>query len=154
MDQLENQIQTWRKQMLAATGNAVDRLEAERYSLQGFLEFTQKHPGLYRIVQEAQFVDEAVFREYYERLAKGYSEGLSEAVRRGEIGPGDAEARNARALSRSARHGEMNATSTISPASTISRATSATRRRFSIRSAAVNPRSLLSPWRTLSPSSR
>ncbi|WP_029919827.1 TetR/AcrR family transcriptional regulator [Nevskia soli] len=82
-----------RKQMLLATGDAADRLEAERYSLQGFLEFTQKHPGLYRIVQEAQFVDEAVFREYYERLAKGYSEGLSEAVRRGEIGPGDAEAR-------------------------------------------------------------
>jgi AcrR family transcriptional regulator len=82
-----------RKQMTAVSGTAVDRLEAERNSLQGFLEFTQKHPGLYRIVQEAQFVDEVVFREYYERLAKSYSEGLSEAVRRGEIGPGDAEAR-------------------------------------------------------------
>jgi len=82
-----------RKQMTAAVAAAADRLEAERRSLQGFLEFTQKHPGLYRIVQEAQFVDEPVFREYYERLAQGYSEGLSEAVRRGEIGPGDAEAR-------------------------------------------------------------
>jgi AcrR family transcriptional regulator len=82
-----------RRQMTASAGNAADRLEAERESLQGFLEFTQKHPGLYRIVQEAQFVDEPVFREYYERLAKSYSEGLSEAVRRGEIGPGDAEAR-------------------------------------------------------------
>jgi len=82
-----------RKQMTAAAGAAAGRLEAERRSLQGFLEFTQKHPGLYRIVQEAQFVDEPVFREYYERLAQGYSEGLSEAVRRGEIGPGDAEAR-------------------------------------------------------------
>ena len=82
-----------RKQMLSPSGDAGERLGAERLSLQGFLEFTQKHPGLYRIVQEAQFVDEAVFREYYERLAKGYSEGLSEAVRRGEIAPGDAEAR-------------------------------------------------------------
>jgi AcrR family transcriptional regulator len=82
-----------RKQMLSASSEAGERLGAERLSLQGFLEFTQKHPGLYRIVQEAQFVDEAVFREYYERLAKGYSEGLSEAVRRGEIAPGDAEAR-------------------------------------------------------------
>jgi AcrR family transcriptional regulator len=81
-----------RKQMLVGL-NASDRLEAERQSLRGFLEFTQAHPGLYRIVQEAQFVDEAVFREFYERLAKGYSEGLSEAVRRGDIAPGDAEAR-------------------------------------------------------------
>ena len=80
-----------RKQMLGTA--AVDRLEAERLSLKGFLEFTQAHPGLYRIVQEAQFVDEAVFREFYERLAKGYSDNLSEAVRRGEIAPGDAEGR-------------------------------------------------------------
>ena len=49
--------------------------------------------NLIRIVQEAQFVDEAVFREFYERLAKGYSDNLSEAVRRGEIAPGDAEGR-------------------------------------------------------------
>jgi AcrR family transcriptional regulator len=82
-----------RKQMLGGAVAAADRLEAERESLRGFLEFTQQHPGLYRIVQEAQFVDESVFREFYERLAKGYSEGLSEAVRRGEIAPGDAEAR-------------------------------------------------------------
>ena len=47
----------------------------------------------------------------------------------------------------------MNDTSTISPASTNSRATSATRRMFSTRSASVKPRSRLRPWRTLSPSS-
>ena len=57
-------------------------------------------------------------------------------------------------MSRSARNGEMKAVSTISPASAISRATSPTRRMFSIRSASVKPRSRLSPWRTLSPSSR
>jgi AcrR family transcriptional regulator len=82
-----------RKQMSAATAGARGRLDAERRGLQGFLEFTQKHPGLYRIVQEAQFVDEPVFREYYERLAKSYSESLGEAARRGEIGPGHDEAR-------------------------------------------------------------
>ena len=57
------------------------------------------------------------------------------------------------AIRRSARKGEMNETSTISPASTIRRATSATRRMFSTRSASVKPRSRFSPWRTLSPSS-
>ena len=55
---------------------------------------------------------------------------------------------------RSARNGEMNDTSTIRPASTINRATSAMRRIFSTRSASVNPRSRFRPWRTLSPSSR
>ena len=57
-----------------------------------------------------------------------------------------------RAMRRSARNGEMNAVRTIRPASTMSFATSAMRRMFSTRSAAVKPRSLFSPWRTLSPS--
>jgi AcrR family transcriptional regulator len=82
-----------RKQMTGIATDNGGRIEAERQSLQAFLEFTQKHPGLYRIVQEAQFVDEAVFREYYERLAKSCSEGLQEAVQRGEIAPGDTDAR-------------------------------------------------------------
>ena len=47
----------------------------------------------------------------------------------------------------------MNDTSTIRPASTISLATSPTRRMFSTRSASVKPRSRFRPWRTLSPSS-
>src|SRR5215471_7660777 len=58
-----------------------------------------------------------------------------------------------RAISRSARNGEINDTIVIRPASTNSFATSATRRIFSTRSASVKPRSRLSPWRTLSPSS-
>ena len=52
---------------------------------------------------------------------------------------------SSRAIRRSARKGEMNDTSTISPASTISVATSATRRMFSTRSASVKPRSLVEP---------
>jgi len=52
---------------------------------------------------------------------------------------------SSRAMRRSERNGEMKDTSTISPASTMRRATSATRRMFSTRSWAVKPRSLLSP---------
>src|SRR5919108_1251921 len=48
----------------------------------------------------------------------------------------------------------MTGTSATTPASANSRATSPTRRMFSLRSAAENPRSALSPWRRLSPSSR
>ena len=79
------------------TGEAVakgqNRMDAERLGMQAFLEFTQKHPGLYRIVQESQFVDEPVFREYYEKLAAGYSKDLDRAAKAGDIRDGDGEAR-------------------------------------------------------------
>src|SRR6516162_10226864 len=54
---------------------------------------------------------------------------------------------SSRAISRSARKGEMKATIVIRPASTKSLATSPTRRIFSTRSASVKPRSRLSPCR-------
>jgi hypothetical protein len=79
--------------MAVAVDGSSDRLDAERRGLDAFFAFATAHPGLYRIVQEAQFVDEPVFREYYERLAKGYAEDLVAAAKRGEISSGDAEAR-------------------------------------------------------------
>ena len=82
-----------RKHMAQAVTASATRLEAERAGLEAFLEFTQRHPGLYRIVQESQFVDERAFRAYYERVAEGYSKGIAEATRRGELTPGDADAR-------------------------------------------------------------
>lgn len=82
-----------RKQMREAAGNTADRMEAERRGMEAFFAFAFEHPGLYRIVQESQFVDEGVFREYYERIAKGYSTDLEEAAKRGELRPGDSEVR-------------------------------------------------------------
>lgn len=79
-----------RKHMGIAVTNAKDRMHAERLGLEAFFQFAQAHPGLYRIVQESQFVDESVFREYYERLAQGYADDLREAATAGEVTPGDA----------------------------------------------------------------
>ncbi len=84
---------TLRRRMSAAATAASGHLEAERLGLRAFLRFTHEHPGLLRIVQESQFVDAAVFREYHERLAKNYSDSLRDAAVRGEITPGDAETR-------------------------------------------------------------
>jgi AcrR family transcriptional regulator len=70
-----------------------NRMDAERAGMESFLEFAEKHPGLYRIVQESQFVDEPAFRDYYERIAKGYALGLAAAAGNGEITAGDAEIR-------------------------------------------------------------
>ena len=58
-----------------------------------------------------------------------------------------------RTRSRSARKGEMNAVSAITPASTNNLAVSPTLRIFSARALSEKPRSPHSPWRTLSPSS-
>lgn len=82
-----------RKQMREAADSAPERLQAERRGFEAFFEFARAHPGLYRIVAESQFVDDHVFREYYERIARGYAADLDDAVGRGELAPGDSETR-------------------------------------------------------------
>ena len=82
-----------RAQSTSAIEKAGNRMDAERLGLEAFLQFASKHRGLYRIVQESQFVDAAVYREYYEKLAEGYTQALGQAARRGELAPGDAEVR-------------------------------------------------------------
>jgi AcrR family transcriptional regulator len=82
-----------RKHTAEAIGHGRTRMDAERVGLEAFIAFTQQHPGLYRIVQESQFVDETVFRDYYQRLAGGYSKGIADATAAGELTPGDAETR-------------------------------------------------------------
>jgi AcrR family transcriptional regulator len=82
-----------RKRMGEAVTTQRSRMAAERDGLRAFLRFAAEHRGLYRIVQESQFVDEAVYREYYERVAQGYARGLAAAAERGALSPGDAEVR-------------------------------------------------------------
>ncbi|SFR68445.1 transcriptional regulator, TetR family [Marinobacter daqiaonensis] len=66
-----------------------DRLEAEERGLRAFLQYLADHPSLYRVLQEAQFVDETIYREYYETFARGYADMLDAASRKGEIRPGN-----------------------------------------------------------------
>jgi AcrR family transcriptional regulator len=76
-----------------ATQNIQNRLEAEKAGLSAFLEFVRAHPDLYRIVQEALFVDPEAYREYYTAFEDGYRAGLSAAEAAGQISAGDAETR-------------------------------------------------------------
>jgi AcrR family transcriptional regulator len=75
------------------SGGGRNRMQNERRAVEGFLRFTLEHPGVYRIVQESQFVDEVAFRDYYVRLAQGYAGALKEAADRKELAPGSAEER-------------------------------------------------------------
>ncbi|SFP97913.1 TetR/AcrR family transcriptional regulator [Tranquillimonas alkanivorans] len=69
------------------------RLEAERAGLAAFLHFVAERPALYRIVEEARFVDPAAYRDYFTTFAKAYEARLKKAQADGEVRPGDAEVR-------------------------------------------------------------
>lgn len=77
-----------RHHLTEATETAVNRIEAERQGLRAFLDFVRRNPDLYKVVEESQFVDEKVYRQYYTDFAKSYRIALSAAEKRGEIAPG------------------------------------------------------------------
>jgi AcrR family transcriptional regulator len=74
-------------------GTAPDRLAAERAGIAAYLGFVREHRNLYRIVEEAQFVAPDVHREHYQGFVEAYCANLTAAHGRGEISPGDEEAR-------------------------------------------------------------
>ena len=67
--------QATRAHVAEAVRGAPDRLAAERIGLAAFIAFTRKHPELYRIIEEAQFVAEDVYREHYLTFVEGYRAG-------------------------------------------------------------------------------
>jgi len=77
----------------SATEGASDRLSAEKAGLRGFLTFVVAHPNLYRIIQEALFVNPDAYRAYFQTFADGYREALAEAEAAGEIRAGDPDVR-------------------------------------------------------------
>ncbi len=82
-----------RRHLTMAVGDSPSRIEAERRGLLAFLEFVRDNPDLYRVVEEAQFVDETIYRQYYDDFAESYRSALLAAEARGEIRPGQAEVR-------------------------------------------------------------
>lgn len=69
----------------AALSGLSDRRQVEREGFRTFFEFISKHPAAYRIIREAEFIDEQTGRWYYEQLAKGYVRGLRRGMDHGEI---------------------------------------------------------------------
>jgi AcrR family transcriptional regulator len=68
-----------------STAACTSRMDVEREGLRTFFEFVRQHPNLYKVVRQAEFVDEACYRRYYDRFAKGYVSGLSQAMTAGEV---------------------------------------------------------------------
>lgn len=81
-----------RHALAEATVGAGHRLEVERRGLEAFIAFALAHQNLYKVVMESQFVDDSIYREYYQTLADAYATNLASAQERGEIRAGDASA--------------------------------------------------------------
>ena len=70
----------------AAMEQAPDNQRArERACFRAFFDMLSRRPWIDRIVRESEFVDPGLFREYYERLARGYARGVRRAQLAGEV---------------------------------------------------------------------
>ncbi len=65
--------------------------EAERIGRQAFFEFVTEHKEIYRIIDEAEFVDPVDYKNHYSSNADHIRTRLEAAVARGEVRPCDAE---------------------------------------------------------------
>ncbi len=74
----------------AAMGAAIEQADdnqraRERACFRAFFDMVSGRPWIDRIVRESEFVDPGLFREYYERLARGYARGVRRAQLAGEV---------------------------------------------------------------------
>src|SRR4051812_40902101 len=65
--------------------DATDALDGEQRALESFLEFARLHRHVYRIIDEAEFVDPDAYREHYETTAARIATRLCTARKKGEI---------------------------------------------------------------------
>lgn len=61
--------------------------DRERAAFRAFFQMLSRRPWIDRIVRESEFVDPGLFREYYERLARGYARGVRHAQLAGDVDP-------------------------------------------------------------------
>jgi AcrR family transcriptional regulator len=74
-----------REQVGPVLGQASDALDGERRALEAFLEFVRDHRDIYRIIDEAEFVDPAAYREHYETTASRIAARLIAARGKGQL---------------------------------------------------------------------
>jgi len=66
--------------------NASDAIDGERRALEAFLRFASEHRDVYRIIDEAEFVEPQGFREHYETTASRIAARLVAARANRDIG--------------------------------------------------------------------
>ncbi|MCJ8159768.1 TetR/AcrR family transcriptional regulator [Sphingomonas sp. LaA6.9] len=64
---------------------APDEIAAERIGLESFLEFVRDHKEIYRIIDEAEFVDQESYRAHYANSVERIRARLEAGAARGEV---------------------------------------------------------------------
>jgi AcrR family transcriptional regulator len=82
---LDRQGQIIRQTTAAAITGATDRIDEEARGFSAFFSLVAKHPEMYRIAREAEFVEPDAFRRYYETIFAGYRRRLTDAMAKGAI---------------------------------------------------------------------
>ena len=82
---LEDLGSSLRREIKIATVDCLTRYDEEFVGFKTFFAFVKKHRGLYKIIWDAQFVDNAMFRDYYEKFAERYILRIREAQESGEM---------------------------------------------------------------------
>ena len=74
-----------RDQVAPAFKGATDALDGERRALEWFLNFAREHRDVYRIIDEAEFVEPAAYREHYQTTATRIAGRFKAARDKGEL---------------------------------------------------------------------
>jgi AcrR family transcriptional regulator len=74
-----------RDHVAPALGDAADALDGEGRALHSFLEFVRTHRQVYRIIDEAEFVDPEGFRNHYVTTADRIAARLQAGKDKGEV---------------------------------------------------------------------
>ena len=69
----------------AAIDPHMGALETDRAALTAFLDFASEHKEVYRIIDEAEFVDPASYRTHYETIAGRITKRLEAGMASGEL---------------------------------------------------------------------
>lgn len=82
-------LQHYRNKIREAINDSIKgaqtRREKERLGIRAFLKFAWQDPLSYRIIWESMFVDETLFKEYYENFAKAYTVNLEDGIKSNEV---------------------------------------------------------------------
>jgi len=74
-----------RDHVAPAFQGATDALDGERRALESFLKFAREHRGVYRIIDEAEFVEPNAYHDHYETTALRIAARFKAARAKGEI---------------------------------------------------------------------
>jgi len=74
-----------RRYLALRTSGLQDRVSVEREGFKAFFEWFRDNKYAYRILREAEIVDEEVYKWHYRKIAEGYSRRLEEAMDKGEV---------------------------------------------------------------------